>query len=114
MFSALPNASSLHSFTFIDYSRHKARTSLLVCAPFIGSLNHPEFAILHYFDFLARVILTAVVLAAKFFDDRYYSNRFYAAVGGVRTKELNALEADFLRLISEALLSEELIIVYFF
>ncbi|EER02306.1 conserved hypothetical protein [Perkinsus marinus ATCC 50983] len=47
-----------------------------------------------------RVILTAVVLAAKFFDDRYYSNRFYAAVGGVRTKELNALEADFLRLIN--------------
>ncbi|KAF4659591.1 mitochondrial peripheral inner membrane protein [Perkinsus olseni] len=47
-----------------------------------------------------RVILTSVVLAAKFFDDRYYSNRFYAAVGGVRTKELNALEADFLRLIN--------------
>ncbi|KAF4706577.1 mitochondrial peripheral inner membrane protein [Perkinsus olseni] len=47
-----------------------------------------------------RVILTSVVLAAKFFDDRYYSNRFYAAVGGVRTKELNALETDFLRLIN--------------
>lgn len=48
-----------------------------------------------------RVILTSVVLAAKFFDDRYYSNKFYAAVGGVRTKELNALEAEFLRLISK-------------
>ncbi|EER19884.1 G1/S-specific cyclin PCL5, putative [Perkinsus marinus ATCC 50983] len=47
-----------------------------------------------------RVILTSVVLAAKFFDDRYYSNKFYAAVGGVRTKELNALEAEFLRLIN--------------
>lgn len=58
---------------------------------------HPEFTIsglnIH------RLLVTSVMLAAKFFDDVYYSNSYYAKVGGVRTQELNALEAQFLRLI---------------
>jgi len=58
---------------------------------------HPEFTIsllnIH------RLLVTSVMLAAKFFDDVYYSNSYYAKVGGVRTQELNVLEAQFLRLI---------------
>lgn len=58
---------------------------------------HPEFTIsllnIH------RLLVTAVMLSAKFFDDVYYSNAYYAKVGGVRPPELNALEAQFLRLI---------------
>jgi len=58
---------------------------------------HPDFTIsvlnIH------RLLVTSVMLGAKFFDDVYYSNSYYAKVGGVRTQELNALEAQFLRLI---------------
>lgn len=58
---------------------------------------HPAFTIsvlnIH------RLLVTSVMLAAKFFDDVYYPNSYYAKVGGVRTQELNALEAQFLRLI---------------
>jgi hypothetical protein len=43
-----------------------------------------------------RVVLSALVVAAKFFDDCYYSNAFYAKVGGVKVSELNALEVAFL------------------
>ncbi|KAJ1614502.1 cyclin [Cryptosporidium canis] len=46
-----------------------------------------------------RVIVTALILATKFFDDIYYSNAFYAKVSGVGTRELNSLEIHFLRLI---------------
>ncbi|OII72646.1 N-terminal domain-containing protein [Cryptosporidium andersoni] len=46
-----------------------------------------------------RVIVTALMLATKFFDDVYYSNAFYARVSGVGTKELNSLEIHFLRLV---------------
>ncbi|KAH8582613.1 cyclin [Cryptosporidium sp. chipmunk genotype I] len=46
-----------------------------------------------------RVIVTALILAAKFFDDIYYSNAFYAKISGVGTRELNSLEIHFLRLI---------------
>jgi len=43
-----------------------------------------------------RVIVTAILLAAKFFDDAYYNNAYYAKVGGVLTSEMNGLEVDFL------------------
>jgi hypothetical protein len=43
-----------------------------------------------------RVTITAVLLAAKFFDDAYYNNAYYSKVGGVLGIELNGLEVDFL------------------
>jgi hypothetical protein len=46
-----------------------------------------------------RLVLAAVAVAAKFFDDCYYSNAFYAKVGGIKVPELNALEVAFLDLI---------------
>ncbi|CBZ50785.1 hypothetical protein NCLIV_038600 [Neospora caninum Liverpool] len=47
-----------------------------------------------------RLLITSVMLAAKFFDDVYYSNKHYARVGGVRTREMNLLETQFLTLIN--------------
>jgi hypothetical protein len=43
-----------------------------------------------------RVILTSIMLAAKFQDDRYYDNRYYARLGGITLDELNLLEAEFI------------------
>jgi len=43
-----------------------------------------------------RVVICAVLLAAKFFDDAYYNNAYYAKVGGVLVSEINGLEVDFL------------------
>lgn len=43
-----------------------------------------------------RVVITSVLLAAKFFDDAYYNNAYYAKVGGVMVSEMNGLEVDFL------------------
>lgn len=43
-----------------------------------------------------RVIISAVLVAAKFFDDAYYNNAYYAKVGGVTVSELNSLEVEFL------------------
>ena len=36
------------------------------------------------------------MLAAKFFDDKYYNNKYYALVGGIKNQELNLLERVFL------------------
>ena len=36
------------------------------------------------------------MLAAKYFDDVYFTNAFYADVGGISVDELNMLEVDFL------------------
>lgn len=46
-----------------------------------------------------RLFITAVTCAVKFFDDVYYKNSYYASIGGVPVKEMNALELNFLTLI---------------
>ncbi|XP_023548896.1 cyclin-U4-1-like [Cucurbita pepo subsp. pepo] len=43
-----------------------------------------------------RLLITSVLVAAKFMDDLCYNNGFYARVGGISTKEINFLEVDFL------------------
>ncbi|CAN0001363.1 unnamed protein product, partial [Ectocarpus sp. 4 AP-2014] len=43
-----------------------------------------------------RVAITSVMVAAKFFDDQYYNNAYYAKVGGVPCVEMNSLEIEFL------------------
>ncbi|XP_058104082.1 cyclin-U4-1 [Magnolia sinica] len=43
-----------------------------------------------------RLLITSVMVAAKFMDDMYYNNAYYAKVGGISTVEMNFLEVDFL------------------
>jgi len=53
-----------------------------------------------------RLLLVTVMLGAKFNDDVYYSNAYYAKVGGMALKEVNALEARLLKMLSWHLLVE--------
>ncbi|KAE8677455.1 Cyclin-U4-3 [Hibiscus syriacus] len=43
-----------------------------------------------------RLLITSVMVAAKFMDDLYYNNAYYAKVGGISTIEMNFLEVGFL------------------
>ncbi|PIN25859.1 Cyclin [Handroanthus impetiginosus] len=43
-----------------------------------------------------RLLITSVMVAAKFMDDAFFNNAYYARVGGVSTAELNKLEMKFL------------------
>jgi len=43
------------------------------------------------------LILTAVLLTSKFYNDIFYGNHFVAYVGGVSLEELNLLEVEFLK-----------------
>eukprot|EP00624_Nannochloropsis_granulata_P007702 evm.model.NODE_9036_length_22116_cov_22.491907.7 len=61
-----------------------------------------------------RVLITAIMLAAKFFDDQYFNNLYYAKVGGVPCKEINSLEVEFLFLTNFSLhVTEEVFFRYF-
>jgi hypothetical protein len=46
-----------------------------------------------------RFLITGITVAAKALCDSYCTNSHYAKVGGISTRELNALELEFLRLI---------------
>uniref|UniRef100_A0A6U4VYC2 Cyclin n=1 Tax=Hemiselmis andersenii TaxID=464988 RepID=A0A6U4VYC2_HEMAN len=43
-----------------------------------------------------RLVVTAIMVAAKFLDDYYHSNKHWALIAGLPTKELNELEVNFL------------------
>jgi hypothetical protein len=56
-----------------------------------------DFVINHFC--IHRLFLAALVVAAKFIDDKFYKNDYYARVGGVANWEMNILEHQFLGLI---------------
>ena len=47
--------------------------------------------------------ILSLMLAAKFFDDYFYNNAFYAKLGGVAPMEMNSLELEFLQLLNFSL-----------
>lgn len=47
-----------------------------------------------------RLVITAIMVAAKLRDDIYFSNAYYSSIGGVTNSELNFLEVELLNTIS--------------
>ncbi|KAL6629753.1 hypothetical protein ACP70R_029518 [Stipagrostis hirtigluma subsp. patula] len=43
-----------------------------------------------------RLLITSVMVAAKFMDDIHYNNAYFARVGGVEVSEMNGLELELL------------------
>ena len=88
-----------HLIRFIIYRIHKYASCSNEC--FVLALVYID-RLIQRNNFLLtelnvhRVVITAVLLAAKFFDDAYYNNAYYAKVGGVLVSEMNGLEVDFL------------------
>jgi hypothetical protein len=56
---------------------------------------------------LHRILISAVVIAIKYSEDVYYSNDFYAKVGGISLQELNKLELEFFQMIHYKVYAEE-------
>jgi hypothetical protein len=54
-----------------------------------------------------RLILAGVVVAIKYNEDDYFSNSFYAKVGGISLNEINVLETEFINLITFKLFIDE-------
>lgn len=46
-----------------------------------------------------RLVLVAVLIAAKFLEDVSVTNTYYASIGGISLQELNQLELTFLQII---------------
>merc|ERR1712070_314531 len=47
-----------------------------------------------------RILITSIMIAAKYNDDIFYNNTFYAKIGGLPVSELNALEVEVLRFLN--------------
>ncbi|KAA8496513.1 Cyclin-P3-1 [Porphyridium purpureum] len=51
-----------------------------------------------------RLLISAIILAAKMNDDVFYQNSFYAEIGGISVMEMNTLELEMLSLLNFRLL----------
>ena len=47
-----------------------------------------------------RLLFTSIVISAKFVDDQFYKNKYYASVGGMTLSTLNELEETMLDLLN--------------
>lgn len=43
-----------------------------------------------------RILFSVIILAIKYNEDKYYSNLYYAKIGGLKLKKLNKFEMKFL------------------
>jgi len=43
-----------------------------------------------------RLLITSIMISAKFFDDQYFNNAYFGKVGGISCKEIDILEIEFL------------------
>lgn len=59
--------------------------------------THPEVIINNMT--VHRLMLAGILVASKFLDDDGFDNAHYAQIGGISTKILNELEAQFLNLL---------------
>ena len=49
----------------------------------------------------------SIAIAAKFYDEKYFTNEYYSKVGGITLKEFNLLEIEFLHMIDYRLFVDE-------
>merc|ERR1712039_276549 len=81
---------------YFDCSDAAVLTSLIYIDRIIKL--HPAFPVCD--RTIHRLLGVSLMVGAKFHDDTFYSNKYYAKVCGVSVKELNALECEFIRLLS--------------
>jgi len=73
---------------------------------FVLALIYIDRLIRHNGNFLVnslnvhRLMITSIMLSAKFFDDQYFNNAYFGQVGGVSRKEINLLEIEFVFMIN--------------
>lgn len=46
-----------------------------------------------------RILLISILISIKYLEDIFFSNQFYAKIGGIKLEEINELEIEFLKLI---------------
>mmetsp|Transcript_62048 Transcript_62048/g.108633 ORF Transcript_62048/g.108633 Transcript_62048/m.108633 type:complete len:253 (-) Transcript_62048:26-784(-) len=89
-------------------------TCLLVALMYMDRIikKHPHIRVSNLSSH--RLFATALVIAVKFNEDKYYSNAYYAKVAGLRLQEVNKLERRFLQLLDwKVIVQQEEYAMYF-
>jgi len=101
-----PDVSILSYLERIRKYAHCSDSCFVVALIYIDRLIEMRNLVLSSLN-IHRIIITAVMVAAKFFDDLFYNNTFYAKLGGVSSSEMNVLEVEFLKMLRFSLFVSE-------
>jgi len=81
----------------MKYSKPETST-VIICLIYIDKICENSSLQLSIHN-IHRIILSCMILALKYNEDDYYSNKYYAKVGGISLKELNELEYNIMVLL---------------
>ena len=79
------------------YSKIDTSTIILILIYIDRICNIQKFKLTYYNVY--KLILASMIIAIKYNEDEYYSNKFYSKLGGVSISEIVFLEYNFLSLI---------------
>ena len=81
----------------VSHSKMEISTLILILIYIDKICKNNKFR-LNFFN-IHKFIVTSMLVSIKYNEDDFFSNSFYAKVGGVSIRELNHLEYEFLSLI---------------
>lgn len=70
-------------------------SSLIFALVYIDRLCSKKKIILTEFN-VHRILFSSILIAIKFNEDKYFSNKYYSKIGGMELKQLNEMEMEFL------------------
>lgn len=71
---------------------------LVFCIVYLDRLAQKKRLVVSALN-IHRLVIVLIMIAAKFHDDLFYNNSFYAKLGGLSLSELNKLEVETLKLL---------------
>ena len=90
---------------FMKYSKLEPST-ILIALIYIDRICEVSNLQLNSYN-IHRLLLACLVISIKYNEDDYYSNEYYAKVGGISLKELNVLEYTILIFLNFELFIDE-------
>ena len=94
----IPNISIEEYLTRIQTYANIERNTLIVSLIYIDRLCKNSGITLTYYN-IHRIIFTSILVSIKYNEDQLYDNKYYSEIAGLRLKELNSLEHNFLQMI---------------
>lgn len=90
----------IHGYIVRIFKYARCSPSCFVLAyAYIDKLTHEQWGSPMTSLNVHRLVITSVMVAAKFLDDSHYNNAHFAKIGGVSTPEMNRLEREFLQIL---------------
>ena len=97
--STIPNISIEEYLIRIQTYANIEKNTLILSLIYIDRLCKIAGITLTYYN-IHRILFTSILVSIKYNEDQYYDNKYYAEIAGVKLKELNTIEYNFLHMIN--------------